>query len=75
MNERDSTSSSKRSRSYRGYVQRANHHGKVHLEAVNFIKENFNKPFFHLPHTAVHLPLVPGKNLRILVVMVLTGTG
>ena len=34
-------------------------------EAVNFIKANSNKPFFlYLPHTAVHLPLVPGKEFK-----------
>ena len=31
-------------------------------EAVTFIKANKQRPFFlYLPHTAVHLPLVPGK--------------
>ena len=31
-------------------------------EAVRFIRANGKKPFFlYLPHTAVHLPLVPGK--------------
>jgi arylsulfatase A-like enzyme len=31
-------------------------------EAVQFIKSNADQPFFiYLPHTAVHLPLVPGK--------------
>ena len=38
---------------------------KYTTEAVNFIKENSNKPFFlYLPHTAVHLPLVPGKRFK-----------
>ena len=31
-------------------------------EAVKFIRENAEKPFFlYLPHTSVHLPLFPGK--------------
>nr|MBR9812130.1 sulfatase [bacterium] len=34
-------------------------------EAVKFIKSNNSTPFFlYLPHTAVHLPLVPGKNFK-----------
>ncbi len=34
-------------------------------EAVKFIKANRSKPFFlYLPHTAVHLPLVPGKEFK-----------
>jgi len=34
-------------------------------EAVKFIKANKEKPFFlYLPHTAVHLPLVPGKEFQ-----------
>ena len=34
-------------------------------EAVSFIKKNSKKPFFlYLPHTAVHLPLVPGKKFK-----------
>ena len=34
-------------------------------EAVRFIRENSKKPFFlYLPHTAVHLPLVPGKKFK-----------
>jgi len=34
-------------------------------EAVKFIKANSKKPFFlYLPHTAVHLPLVPGKKFK-----------
>ncbi len=34
-------------------------------EAVKFIQSNSSKPFFlYLPHTAVHLPLVPGKDFR-----------
>lgn len=34
-------------------------------EAVKFIKANQTKPFFlYLPHTAVHLPLVPGKEFK-----------
>ena len=34
-------------------------------EAVKFIETNKDKPFFlYLPHTAVHLPLFPGKNFR-----------
>ena len=34
-------------------------------EAVSFIKKNSKKPFFlYLPHTAVHLPLVPGKRFK-----------
>ena len=34
-------------------------------EAVKFIKTNHQKPFFlYLPHTAVHLPLVPGKRFQ-----------
>ena len=34
-------------------------------EAVKFIKNNSKKPFFlYLPHTAVHLPLVPGKKFK-----------
>ena len=36
-------------------------------EAVKFIKANSKKPFFlYLPHTAVHLPLVPGVDDRLL---------
>ena len=31
-------------------------------EAIRFIEENANRPFLlYLPHTAVHLPLFPGK--------------
>jgi len=34
-------------------------------EAVKFIRANKSQPFFlYLPHTAVHLPLVPGKAFR-----------
>ena len=34
-------------------------------EAVKFIKANSKNPFFlYLPHTAVHLPLVPGKEFK-----------
>ncbi|MDB4520441.1 sulfatase [Akkermansiaceae bacterium] len=34
-------------------------------EAVKFIKANSKNPFFlYLPHTAVHLPLVPGKKFK-----------
>lgn len=34
-------------------------------EAVKFIKANKKRPFFlYLPHTAVHLPLVPGKKFK-----------
>ena len=34
-------------------------------EAVNFIHANKSRPFFlYLPHTAVHLPLVPAKRFR-----------
>jgi|TARA_B110000116_G_scaffold257052_1_gene256863 arylsulfatase A len=34
-------------------------------EAVKFIKDANKKPFFlYLPHTAVHLPLVPGKRFK-----------
>jgi len=34
-------------------------------EAVRFIKANSKKPFFlYLPHTAVHLPLVPGRKFK-----------
>lgn len=34
-------------------------------EAVKFIKDASKKPFFlYLPHTAVHLPLVPGKRFK-----------
>ena len=34
-------------------------------EAVRFIKGSSGKPFFlYLPHTAVHLPLVPGKRFK-----------
>jgi len=34
-------------------------------EAVEFIKSNSKAPFFlYLPHTAVHLPLVPGKDFK-----------
>ncbi len=34
-------------------------------EAVRFIKANRKKPFFlYLPHTAVHLPLVPGRKFK-----------
>ena len=34
-------------------------------EAVKFIKDTSKKPFFlYLPHTAVHLPLVPGKRFK-----------
>ena len=34
-------------------------------EAVSFIKANHNNPFFlYLPHTAVHLPLVPGDRFK-----------
>ena len=34
-------------------------------EAVKFIKSNSKAPFFlYLPHTAVHLPLVPGKDFK-----------
>ena len=34
-------------------------------EAVKFIKDTGKKPFFlYLPHTAVHLPLVPGKRFK-----------
>ncbi|HAY83086.1 MAG TPA: arylsulfatase [Planctomycetaceae bacterium] len=34
-------------------------------EAVKFIREHRAEPFFlYLPHTAVHLPLVPGKKFR-----------
>ena len=38
---------------------------KYTTEAVNFIKDNSKNPFFlYLPHTAVHLPLVPGKKFK-----------
>ncbi|HEY3863668.1 MAG TPA: sulfatase [Verrucomicrobiae bacterium] len=34
-------------------------------EAVKFIRENKNRPFFlYLPHTAVHVPLHPGHKFR-----------
>ena len=34
-------------------------------EALKFIRDNGDKPFFlYLPHTAVHLPLVPGENFK-----------
>lgn len=34
-------------------------------EAVKFIKSNSGNPFFlYLPHTAVHLPLVPGEKFK-----------
>ena len=34
-------------------------------EAVKFIKSNRKRPFFlYLPHTAVHLPLVPGERFK-----------
>ncbi len=34
-------------------------------EAVKFIKASHKKPFFlYLPHTAVHLPLVPGEQFK-----------
>ncbi|NCG26435.1 MAG: sulfatase-like hydrolase/transferase [Verrucomicrobiales bacterium] len=34
-------------------------------EAVKFIKASSDEPFFlYLPHTAVHLPLVPGKKSK-----------
>ena len=34
-------------------------------EAVRFIKANRSRPFFlYLPHTAVHLPLVPAQRFR-----------
>ena len=34
-------------------------------EAVKFIKSNSKSPFFlYLPHTAVHLPLVPGERFK-----------
>ena len=34
-------------------------------EAIKFIRENKNKPFFlYLPHTAVHVPLHPGDKFR-----------
>lgn len=34
-------------------------------EAVRFITTNKNRPFFlYLPHTAVHLPLFPGKSFQ-----------
>ena len=34
-------------------------------EAVKFIKASSDEPFFlYLPHTAVHLPLVPGKKFK-----------
>ena len=34
-------------------------------EAVKFIRANRARPFFlYLPHTAVHVPLVPGKEFR-----------
>ncbi len=34
-------------------------------EAVKFIKDSSDEPFFlYLPHTAVHLPLVPGKKFK-----------
>ncbi len=34
-------------------------------EAVRFIKANKSRPFFlYLPHTAVHLPLVPAQRFR-----------
>jgi arylsulfatase A-like enzyme len=34
-------------------------------EAVAFIKESKDRPFFlYLPHTAVHLPLFPGKDFQ-----------
>ena len=34
-------------------------------EAVKFIESNRDKPFFlYLPHTAVHLPLVPGEKFK-----------
>ena len=35
------------------------------VEAVNFIRDNKDKPFFlYLPHTAVHGPLFPGKEFK-----------
>jgi putative heme-binding domain-containing protein len=34
-------------------------------EAVTFIQESKDRPFFlYLPHTAVHLPLLPGKEFQ-----------
>lgn len=34
-------------------------------EAVRFIKENKDKPFFlYLPHTAIHTPIHPGEKFR-----------
>ena len=46
-------------------VQREKTSEKYTTEAVNFIKDNSKNPFFlYLPHTVVHLPLVPGKNSR-----------
>ena len=34
-------------------------------EAIKFIKQHSEDPFFlYLPHTAVHLPLVPGKQFQ-----------
>lgn len=34
-------------------------------EAVRFIEESRDRPFFlYLPHTAVHVPLMPGKTFR-----------
>lgn len=36
---------------------------KYTREAVGFIKNNKDKPFFlYLPHTAVHVPIFPGKD-------------
>ena len=38
---------------------------KYTTEAIKFIKDNSKNPFFlYLPHTAVHLPLVPGKKFK-----------
>jgi len=38
---------------------------KTTAEAVRFIEEAQDEPFFlYMPHTAVHAPLVPGKDFR-----------
>jgi len=38
---------------------------KSTAEAVRFIEESKDKPFFlYLPHTAVHAPIVPGKRFQ-----------
>jgi arylsulfatase A-like enzyme len=46
-------------------VKQATITARYTAEAVKFIETNKSKPFFlYLPHTAVHVPLFPGKNFR-----------